>query len=117
MVRIVGAPLVTGDEPLQALRITPGWTVQYNKFWEVDADHPDAWTLLAESLLQLRHQRYNRLLDLGWYPEGEPDGRFLMRLYEGDFTGRLLRKEESQSRAEIVSVIERLLHSVTRGDL
>ena len=108
---------IAADEPLQALRICEGWTVAYNSFCEVDIDHPDAWTLLKESLLLLKHERRNRLLDLGWYPEGEPEGRFVMRLYEGDFTGTLLQQHETKDRAEIVEIIERVLYAVTRGDL
>ncbi|MEE2690242.1 MAG: hypothetical protein VX640_01760 [Pseudomonadota bacterium] len=114
--RILNTPLAR-DEPLQALRIPEGWTVDYNAFCEVDVGHPDAWTLLKESLLQLRHERRNRLLDLGWYPEGEPDGRFVLRTYEGDCAGRQLREDETRKRADIVRVIERTLAEVTRGDL
>jgi hypothetical protein len=117
MARLVTVIPLAADEPLQALRISEGWMVSYNSFCEVNVDHPDAWTLLKESLLQLKHERRNRLLDLGWYPEGEPDGRFVMRLYEGDFTGTLLQKHETKDRAEIVGGIERLLEEVTRGDL
>ncbi|PQA88283.1 hypothetical protein [Hyphococcus luteus] len=117
MARLVTVIPLAADEPLQPLRIPEGWTVAYNTFCKVDIDHPDAWTLLKESLLQLKHQRRNRLLDLGWYPEGEPDGRFVTQLYEGDFTGTLLRKHETKDRAEIVDVIERVLEEVTRGAL
>ncbi|WP_428407255.1 hypothetical protein [Hyphococcus sp.] len=117
MARLLTAIPLANDEPLQSLRIPEGWTVSYNSFCEVDIDHPDAWTLLKESLLQLKNERRNRLLDLGWYPEGEPGGRFVMRLYEGDFTSTLLQKHETEDRAEIVGVIERVLYAVTRGAL
>mgnify|MGYP006140622703 FL=1 len=105
------------DVPLQPLRISEGWTVEYNTFYEVDADHPDAWTLLSESLLQLTHQRRNRLLDLGWYPEGEPDGSFRLCIYAGDFTGQLLFESNSQSRSDITAIIECMLDKVNRGEL
>lgn len=117
MARLLTPIPLAADEPLQPLRIPEGWTVAYNSFCEVDVDHPDAWTLLKESLLQLKHERRGRLLDLGWYPEGEPDGRFVMQLYDGDFTGTLLQKHETQDRAEMVSVIERVLYAVTRREL
>ena len=105
------------DVPLQPLRISEGWTVEYNRFCEVDIEHPDAWTLLSESLLQLTHQRRNRLLDLGWYPEGAPDGNFRLCIYAGDFTGQLLFASNSQSRVEITATIESMLDKVNRGEL
>ena len=91
---------------LQPLRIPAGWTVAYNEFTSSNA-HDD----LKEDLLQLRHEIKNLLVDLGWYPEGDQNGSYLLLLFEGDFEGTCLAEFRSVNREEIVEVLERLLKS------
>jgi hypothetical protein len=106
--------------PLQPLRIPAGWLVQYNNgFYEIDPNPElipelDRWWVFKEDMLQIRHERHNRLLDLGWYPEGNlEEGHYGLVMYEGDFTGELLQEFQTPSRTTLVTEIERLLWEVS----
>jgi hypothetical protein len=69
-------------------------------------------------MLQMRHERRNRLLDLGWYPEGDLlDGNYGLVVHEGDFTGPELHKFRGRDRLALVAEIERLLEVITHGEL
>ena len=106
---------------LQPLRIPAGWTVTYSKLHEIDPlDVPDdgRYVFLDEDLLQMRHDRFNRLLDVGWYPPGNvADGAYGLVVYEGDFNGRLLFEHRTPSRSQMVAEVERLLEEVSQGRL
>jgi hypothetical protein len=101
---------------LQPLRIPAGWRVDYNEFYAIEAasetrDH------LKEDLFQATHTAGNRMLDLGWYPEADPDGAFRLCLHAGDFSGELIHRADSPDRASIVAELERLLAAVAEGEL
>ena len=69
-------------------------------------------------MLQMSHPRFNRLLDLGWHPEGDlTRGQYKLVVYEGDFRGRLLHEFGTQERQALVTEIERLLLLVCDGQL
>jgi hypothetical protein len=104
---------------LQPLRIPAGWGVEYNNgLYELDPSpehvpEQDRWWLFKEDMLQLRHKRRDRLLDLGWYPEGDLiQGHSGLVLYEGDFRGRLLHEFSTRDRMALVAEIEWLLQAV-----
>jgi hypothetical protein len=41
-----------------------------------------------EDMLQMEYAARNRLLDVGWFPEGDlARGRYVMEIYLGDFHG------------------------------
>jgi fibronectin type 3 domain-containing protein len=107
------------DVPLQPLRIPTGWLVTYNDgLYEIDP-RPDAIPsedrrlIFKEDMLQMKHIRTDRLLDLGWYPEGDlENGGYGLVIYQGDFRGRLLHEFSTRDRATLVAEIERLLNVV-----
>jgi hypothetical protein len=110
------------DVPLQPLRIPSGWLVAYNNgLFEIDprpeiVSAEDRSWLFKEDMLQITHQRANRLLDIGWYPEGDLEtGKYRLVVYEGDFRSRLLHEFTTRDRADLVAEIERLLLMVTVG--
>lgn len=94
---------------LQPLRIPAGWTVKYNNFTEYDLqeDGGEYDYELNEDLLQLEHS--NLLIDLGWYPAMNIDGRYVMYLLdkkcENPF-GSPIEKFESKSKKEIIEKLE-----------
>ncbi len=109
------------EPKLQALRIPAGWAVHYNDFHAIDL-HPamrggfDCRPYFKEDLLQLVHARRNRLVDLGFYPDGDvEDGRFRLHVYDGDCSGTLLHSFETRERATLTLEIERVLLQVTHG--
>lgn len=75
---------------LQNLKISQGWFINYNQFYDIEPTNESVETALTffnEDILQFTHERYNRLIDLGWYPEFDwENGAFTLVLYEGDFT-------------------------------
>jgi hypothetical protein len=69
-------------------------------------------------MLQMHNEQFNRLLDLGWYPEGDlVAGRYGLVVYEGDFKGRLLYEFSTRDRLELVAEIERLLSKICQDEL
>ena len=108
---------------LQPLRIPTGWVVEYNQFLDLDPDassldHDSAVACFKQDLLQLVLPRHNRLVDVGWYPDGDlAGGAFRLVVYDGDFRGRLLHEFTTRSRVELVAELERVLEAAGRHPL
>jgi hypothetical protein len=96
------------EPALQPLRIPGNWVVSYNSFHEVDAS-PSVRQYLCEDLFQATCPRTNVLVDLGWYPDGDVAGHFVLQVYLGDFTGQLLSRAEAPTRAHAVDILEAAL--------
>jgi hypothetical protein len=103
---------------LQPLRIPNGWLVAYNQLCEIDPDpavltsHDEAWSYFREDLLQFVRPGCDRLVDVGWYPDGDlPNGKYRLVVYEGDFRGRLLHEFATRSRVALVAELERILEA------
>lgn len=94
---------------LQPLRIPAGWTIKYNNFSEYDLqkDGVEYVYELTEDLLQMEH--LNLLIDLGWYPAMNIDGKYIMYLvdinYENPFDNPI-EIFESKFKKEIISKLE-----------
>jgi hypothetical protein len=117
-------PTPTTGVRLQPLRVPAGWVVEYNNaLYELDPSpelvlEQDRWWLFKQDMLMMRHERRHRLLDLGWYPEGDlVGGHYGLAVYEGDFRGRLLHEFATRDRLTLVAEIEQLLQAVTDGRL
>ncbi len=109
---------------LQPLRVPAGWRIEYNNgLFEVDPSpelvpEQDRWWLFKQDMLQMMHERRDRLLDLGWYPESDLErGHYGLVVYEGNFRGRLLHEFSTRDRLALVAEIERLLRAVTDGQI
>ena len=112
------------DFGLQPLRLSRGWRVAYNNaLYEVDPDpnlipENERWWVFKEDMLMLRHDAADRLIDVGWYPEGDlTNGAYGLVLHEGSHTGPQLETVTTRSRQHLVQVIERMADAVTRGVL
>ena len=106
---------------LQPLRIPGGWNVMFNQFASLDPETlpPDdrRWLFFfVEDILYIytdhtrkrnKQVETQRLaIDLGWYPDGDPEGAFrLEAILDEDWENPLLTFE-SRSRQEIVDTIE-----------
>jgi hypothetical protein len=108
----------------QPLRIPQGWLIVYNNaLYEIDpipelVAEDDRWWIFKEDMMMLSHERSNRLLDLGWLPEGDfVHGGYVLQLYDKDFLGRQILRFETQSRLELVSKMEEIMNRVCRGEL
>lgn len=67
------------------LKIPAGWTVDYITLKDTDPTtleaNDDAWLFdFNQDLLQVSHKTKNLLLDVGWYPEGDPTGSYGIEL-------------------------------------
>jgi hypothetical protein len=102
---------------LQPLRIPTGWEVEWNTFLEVEPIFEagdDKSQGFGEDLLQVSNERNAVLLDLGWYPHCDPQGKYRLvaiRKFPDkeemrSSWDRPLRMLESSSKEEIVREIE-----------
>ncbi|MDR6225476.1 hypothetical protein [Desmospora profundinema] len=102
---------------LQPLRIYPGWTIKYNKFMDLDPQTvgpDDAWFyVFTQDLLQM--EQGNILLDLSWYPEGDPNGRYGLELIKNDDWEAPLVDYSSRKKEEIAHYIEKWTWEVDQG--
>lgn len=105
--------------PLQPLRIPGGWLVKFNTLDEVDpADVPreNAWMWFKEDLFLAVHERQNRLVDVGWYPDGDVEnGAYRLVVHVGDFRGEELHSFETRDRRVLVAEMERWLAGISDG--
>lgn len=64
----------------QPLRITSGWTIEWNTFMKTDP-HPDDMTdFSGSSLLHAYNRNMKRAINLEWRPEEDYDGEFILRV-------------------------------------
>ncbi len=112
------------DEPeLQPLRISAGWNIEWNLFYEVDPSKNTMLYLDSSSLLHLNNYSLMRAINLDFRPENDLNGYFYLRVinlkkeinskskkvsYDGDWEN-LYFELKSKNRLEIVKEIERLV--------
>lgn len=101
---------------LQPLRIPQGWRVAYNSgLYEIDPDpalipEDERWWVFKADMLQLRHDAANRLLDVGWHPEGDlVNGAYHLVLLAGSFSDPELERLSTRSRQRLVRELERIM--------
>ena len=109
---------------LQPLRIPGGWTVVFNKFEDSEPEEleeQDKRWLFAfnEDILYMyattsrkkngEIEQQKLALDLGWYPDGEPKGKYRLLAILNDNWEQPLLQFSSRSKDEIVRMIERWL--------
>jgi hypothetical protein len=106
---------------LQELKVPGGWYISYNHFYNIAPSKATVEaidTVFNEDILQFKNEYRNRLIDLGWYPEGNYDlGAYGLVVYEGDFHGKLLYEVKSKDKEEIIREINRLLLEIAEGYL
>jgi hypothetical protein len=104
---------------LQPFRIPSNWEVSYNSFTELDpvnlGKKPGEWINFTENLLQIKNIRYNILLDVGWYPEGDPNGSYGVELIKDNDWQNPLVSFNTANKKEVVEKIELLLWQVGEG--
>lgn len=92
---------------IQSLRLLDGWTVEFNKFYECDPDNcNNFWSYFNEDLLRLRNNKYNLLIDLGWYPDGDKKGAYELYLFYDYNLREPLEVFKNRDRKAVVDKIE-----------
>lgn len=94
---------------LQPLRIQAGWKIEYNNFTEYDMDIHGSKDLfeLNEDLLRLCNEKANLIIDLGWYPSHDINGKYLLLLVKDYKWDCPLEQIASNSKKEIIAYIEK----------
>ncbi|CAM4447664.1 hypothetical protein [Paenibacillus tarimensis] len=102
---------------IHPLRITEGWSVKYNNFWQIDPkslEHDDdRWFMFTESLLQLYHEKSSTILDLGWNPDLSPEGSYLVLIVKNMDWDNPIYEFESDDYNKIIQFIELQLKTIT----
>lgn len=94
---------------LQPLRIPAGWEIKLNYFTEYDltvhGEH-DSFEL-NEDLLTLYNEKADLTIDLGWYPQHDVAGKYILLLARGSDWRHPLEEFSSRSKDEMISCIEK----------
>ena len=110
------------DIPFQPLQITRGWTVGYNEFKDMEPysdikvvglPDEDVWEIFLQDLLQLQHDTYGITIDLGWVPEADPEGSYLLRVLKDEDWDNPLYYYKSKNKDDVVDKINFWLRRVT----
>ena len=103
---------------LQKLRIPHGWKMMWNDFSETDPStlekNSREWLLFSEDILYIERAKTglnneDLALDLGWYPEADPDGEFCLYVIKDNNWAEPKETFRSRSVSEISDKIEDLL--------
>lgn len=109
---------------LQPLRIPPNWTMKLNKLKDIDpqtlAPDDEIWLfafnediISMESVITRKQNKQSEeqklIIDLGWYPDGEPEGNFILQAVLNEDWVDPLMKFSSRSKNEIVKTLEKWL--------
>lgn len=106
----------------QPLRIPELWNVEYNTFIDTDPKEMENMSPLeralrfTESLLQMSFERDNLVLDLGWYPEGDPQGKYRLLLLRGIDWENPLVSYNTSLKEDVVQKIEEILWKAVIGE-
>ncbi len=107
---------------LQRLRIPGAKMVMWNKFYELEPNELDYesefWKYFSEDMLYVTSARCGcstnkYILDLGWYPEGDPKGTFILYIIENDNWLKPREVYESRILSDITLKIEEYLEKYT----
>lgn len=112
---------------LQALRITAGWTVEINKFYEIDPIGKvielkvkdvyvnDGWLLFEKAMFFAVHKRFKLKLELEWRPPCKPNGEFWLTLLKKDDWQNPIVQIQTKSKSEVIEKMNELFNLCSLG--
>ena len=98
------------------------WKVTYNQFYDFDplddveiagVPNKNRFELLVQDLLQIKNEKEKLLLDLGWYPEADPDGQFELVVIKNDDWENPHYIYKTKSKVSVLKAI----YDITRQDI
>lgn len=110
-------------ETLQPLRIPTGWHIEFNKLTSTEPETLDKdderWFDFTEDIAYMytinQKKEYHKMdtqklgIDLGWYPDCDPNGNFCLQAILDDDWENPLKKFISKSTEEVVKQWEKWL--------
>lgn len=111
-------------EHLQPLRVPGGWTIDFNKLENIEpqdlARQDKLWLFAFTEDILLMHKTSSRKrngrteqqtlqLDLGWYPDGDPEGAFLLQAVLNEDWDNPLLTFRSKKKDAVVKMLEQWL--------
>lgn len=109
------------------IRIPPNWAISTNTFFDDEPIVKDGvitnYLSFKEDVLFIEECRRNvagnfeidstgHFLDLGWYPDSDPNGRYTLKFCKGDRNNELFKYSSSDKR-QITKAIELCLESTS----
>lgn len=109
---------------LQPLRIPPHWTMELNKLEDIDPETlspgDETWLFsfnediiyMESKIIRKQNDQIEKQslgIDLGWYPDGEPEGNFILQAILNEDWLDPLMKFSSRNKDEIVKMLEKWL--------
>ncbi len=112
------------DVPLQPLRFPAGWVVKGNKFHDLEPKgeikvkgfvNDDGWALFESELLFVKHEKQQIILDMGWSPQYDPAGKFVLDLVKGNYLqSDPVTIHETSDKAEMVEAVNATMLRISR---
>ena len=111
------------------LRVEPPWQVTYHELYDVDPEHAERLGITVEThgmtvwgayfgqdLLQIENRQVGYLLDVGWYPDGDPQGAYGLEIIPVDASGEQdWRHPVERFQTRSLSALKDRIHSWTCG--
>lgn len=106
-------PFIQDPPNLLRLKIPEGWTIDYNTLKDTNpitlGAEDEAWLFdFNQDLLQISHKTKNLLLDVGWYPEGDPTGSYGIELIQNQDLEHPLEDVMCEDPNELVKQLDRI---------
>jgi hypothetical protein len=106
-------PMPVPVPPLRQIDAPAGWTLRYHQLHDVEPESlglaDPRWGLFGQDLLQIVQDKTGLVLDVGWYPEEAPHGRFNMVLIRGHDWESPLLTFAGRSLEEVVSRVQHVM--------
>lgn len=106
------------DILLRQISVSSGWEVAYHQFYDIHPDHPvtvancpngDMSELFKSTLWVARHEASGLMIDVGWAPEADLSGEFVVRLVlAGDYSSPR-REATTREPDQAVAIVEQWL--------
>lgn len=110
------------DPRFQDLKLPQNCIIVYDTFFDIEPPFEDPqsddWKYFKEFLLQILFYKKSQprvVLNLGWFPEGNSEGKFIIKVFRIAFPHEKILEFESRSKDEIVRAIYEILKEVAEN--
>jgi len=97
---------------LQPLIIPSGWKIKYNSLFEIEPSKnfvlengPEGFTIwdiyFKQDLYQAENERRGILIDVGWYPENDPEGYYNISVVKSHYENKRIKYDWEHPLEEI----------------